>query len=294
MYHDCMKAYLSHLSAAIEWNIPYIDAVLGYKISELDKPQFTVTEPNARFRIDGKKARSCGLALPAGAVKELNGKMVASPELMFLELAGEMSIHRLILLGLQLCSHPPGSPSLAVTTKQKLRTFLLKTPGHRGRRKALQAVKYLENGSASVMESIAYMILTLPHTLGGYGLDGATLNYEIKLNREAQMRLGQSRCFVDLYYKHAKLAVEYESFAFHNSPKEQGKDFMRAAILERQGINIMHLSTIQLYDKEACEDFAFNLAKRLNIRTRIYSKKFVEMQTLLRELLPAAQQDRFP
>ncbi len=289
MYHNCMKKYLSHLSAAIAWNIPYIDAVIGYSISDSDVPQFTVTEPNARFRSNGKKVHSCGLALPAGAILNRNGRMVASPELVFLELAGELSIHRLILLGLQLCSHPPGSPSLAVTAKQKLKTFLSNTEGHRGHRKALQAIKYVENGSASVMESIAYMILTLPHTLGGYGLSGAVFNYEIKLNREAQMRLGQKRCFVDLYYKHSKLAVEYESFAFHNSPAEQGKDLIRAAILERQGINMMHFSTIQLYDKEACEDFVCNLAKRLKARIRIYSKKFDEMQVLLRDLLPVAQ-----
>lgn len=83
-------------------------------------------------------------------------------------------------------------------------------------------------------------------------MNGAVFNHEIKLNAEAKQRLGKSRCFVDLYYKQAKLAVEYESFAFHNSPSEQGRDIKRAAVLERQGIQIMPLSTIQLYDTEAC------------------------------------------
>lgn len=288
-----MKEYLSHLSAAIEWDIPYIDVVLGYKISESEAPNITVTEPNARFRCNGKKVHSCELALPVGAVIAKNEKMVASPELLFLELAGKLSTHRLILLGLQLCSHPPGIPSMAITTKQKLNTFISKASGHRGHRKAIQAVKYVENGSASVMESLAYMILILPHSLGGYGLNGAVFNYEKKLNGEGRMRLGQNRCFTDLYYKQAKLAVEYESFAFHNSPLEQGKDLMRSAVLERQGINMMRLSTIQLYDREACKDFAYNLAARLNTRIRIYSKRFDEMHELLRDLLPVVP-DRDP
>jgi hypothetical protein len=281
-----MKTYLSHLSAAIEWNIPYIDAVLGYEIDKSDPPHITVTDPNARFRNNGKKVHSCKLALPASAVVSRNGKKVASPELLFLELASNLSIHRLILLGLQLCSHPPGLPSLAITTKQRLNTFLSKTAGHRGYRKSMQAVKYLENGSASIMESIAFMILTLPYSLGGYGLRGPVFNYEIRLNGEGRKRLGQKRCFADLYYKHAKLAVEYESFAFHNSPLEQGKDLIRSAVLERKGIDLMRLSTIQLYSTEACKDFAYNLAARLKKRIRIYSERFDEMHSLLRALLP--------
>ncbi len=281
-----MKEYLSHLSAAIMWDIPYLEAILGNKVIEIDAPDITVTEPNARLRSNGKKVHSCKLALPTGAVIARNGKTVASPELLFLELANKLSIHRLILLGLQLCSHPPGRPSEAITTKQQLNTFLSKTTGHRGHRKAIRAVKYVENGSASIMESIAYMILTLPYSLGGYGLNGAVFNYEIKLKNDARLRLGQNRCFTDLYYRHAKLAVEYESFAYHSSPSEQGKDVMRSAVLERQGVDVMRLSTIQLYDRDACSDFAYNLAARLGKRIQMNKKSFDDMHALMRALLP--------
>ncbi len=281
-----MKEYLSHFSAAEIWDIPYFEAILAPEIEETDIVDITVPEQNKRFRNNGKLVHSCALDLPAGAVTTHHERSVASPELLFLELAGKLSIHRLILLGLQLCSHPPGLPSEAITTTQKLTKFLAKAQGHRGHRKALRALKYAANGSASVMESLAYMFLTLPHALGGYGLNGATFNYEITLNHEARMRLGQSRCFTDMYYKHVKLAVEYESFAYHKSPLEQGKDVVRSAVLERQGIDVMHLSTIQLYDREACKDFAYNLAARLGKRIHIRTKKFDEMQFLMRELLP--------
>ena len=170
-----MKEYFSHLSAAILWNIPYIEAVLGEKMKETGMTHITVTENHARLHNVGKKFHSCELALPVGAVITRNGKMVASPELLFLEFASELNIHRLILLGLQLCSHPPGNPSAAITTKQKLDTFLAKTTGYRGQRKALRAMKYVKNSSASIMESLVYMILALPHVLGGYGLNGAVL-----------------------------------------------------------------------------------------------------------------------
>lgn len=281
-----MEEYVSRFSAAEMWNIPYIDVVFGSITRERDPVDITVSEQNARFRNNGKKVHSCERILPNGAIIFRNGQMVASPELLFLELAPKLSIHRLILLGLQLCSHPPGISSSAITTKQKLSTFLLKTQGHLGHRKAIRAVKYVENGSASVMESIAFMILTLPHSLGGYGLKGAVFNYEIKLKNEARKRLGQNRCFTDLYYRQAKLAVEYESFAYHNSPLDQGKDIMRSAVLERKGIDMMRLSTIQMYDREACKDFAYNLSARLGKRMQIRAKKFKEMHELLRGLLP--------
>ena len=288
-YNSYMKEYLSYFSAAAFWNIPYIEAVLGSEIAETDPVDFTVSERSARSQKKGQVVHLCEVALPVGAVISRNGKMVASPELMFLELSSKLNIRRLILLGLQLCSHPPGNPSGAITTKRKLKTFIMKTSGHRGHLKALRAVKYIEDGSASIMESMTYMILTLPHALGGYALDGAVFNHEIKLKDEASKRLGQKRCFTDLYYKPAKLAVEYESFAFHNSPLEQGKDAMRSATLERQGVEVMHLSTIQLYDKDACMDFAFNLASRLGKRIQIRARKFNEMHVLLRALLPAVK-----
>lgn len=251
-----------------------------------DGADITVPKHNGRFRYNGKKVHSSELALPPGAVTTREGRMVASPELLFLELACKLSIHRLILLGLQLCSYPPGHPSMAITSKQKLEIFLAKTTGHHGHKKAFRAIKYVENGSASIMESLVYMILGLPNALGGYGLQGAAFNHEIRLNGEAKMRLGQDRCFVDLYYKQAKLGVEYESFTYHSNPSEQGKDAKRSAILKRKGVKMLHLNTIQLYEWDACRDFAYNLAASLGKRIQVRTKKFDKMHTLLRELLP--------
>lgn len=281
-----MKEYLSHFSAAKEWQIPCIEDILGPLIEVTDLADITVSGQDERFRRNGKLVHSCALDLPSRAVTIHDGRPVASPELLFLELASKLDIHRLILLGLQLCSHLPGNPSGAITTRQKLTKFLAKVPGHRGHRKALRAVKYVANGSASIMESLTYMILTLPCALGGYGLNEAVFNHGIKLNHEGRVRLGQSRCFTDLYYKQAKLAVEYDSLAHHATPAAQGKDMLRSDILERQGIEVMHLSTIQLYDREACRIFAYNLAARLGKRIRIRTKRFDEMHALLRSLLP--------
>lgn len=295
-----MKEYLSHFSAAVHWKIPYIENVSGTEIVASDADsgggaaataEITVSDRRKRFQRKGHKIHLCERELPRGAVTLRDGIRVAAPELLFLQLAPKLSVHRLILLGLQLCSHPPGMPVDAITTKNRLAHFLAKTTCHRGSKKALRAVKYLEDGSASVMESMVYMILTLPHALGGYGLGEARFNYEIGLKDESGNHLGQKRCFADLYYKSEKVAVEYDSFAFHNSPTAQGRDAIRSSMLDSQGIQVMHLNTIQLYNRKACENFALNLAGRLGRRIQIRAEKFDEMNTLLRALLPTGPSD---
>lgn len=289
LYYTSMKQYFSLLTAAKIWGVPCIDIVTGNMYKENDTEHITVTSNNARFCINGKKVRSCELALPAGAIVERNGKMVASPELMYLEFASKLSIHRLILLGLQLCSHQNGRSFDAITTKERLEAFIANISGHRGKRKAMRALKYVKNGSASIMESIMYMILSLPHALGGYGLDGAEFNYRIELKDDTKKYIRKNRCFIDLYYKQARIGVEYDSYSYHKSPLDQANDNMRCTVLARQGIEIMKMNTIQLYDKEACKLFARNLAARLNKRIYIRTKDFDEMHMLLRELLPAAK-----
>ncbi len=281
-----MGMFFSHLTAAQMWDIPNVDDVLGFRLSEYESEDITVDDTGARFRCKGKLVRTCGLELPNGAVVVQDGKMVASPELLFLELANQLNIQRLIFLGLQLCSFPPGEPFKAITTKQKLNRFLSKTQGHRGHRKALRAMKYVEDGSASVMESLAYMFLTLPNALGGYGLSGAVFNHEIRLNGNVPSHFRQRCCFADLYYKRAKIAVEYDSYAYHSRPQEQGKDAMRSIILNRKGVSVLHMNTIQLYNIDACNDFAHTLATRLGKRIFIRTKEFETMHIQMRDLLP--------
>lgn len=281
-----MEKYFSHFTAARVWDIPHIDDVLGFRLSEYGSEDITVSDSSARFKYNSKLVHACKLKLPADAVIERDGKMVASPELLFLELANRLSIQRLILLGLQLCSFPPGEPFKAITTKQKLIRFLAKAQGQRGHRKALRAVKYLEDGSASVMESLTYMFLTLPHTLGGYGLSGAVFNHQIRIKGGIPTHFRQRSCFADLYYKQAKIAVEYESYAYHSRPQDQGKDAIRSIILNRQGIRVLHMNTIQLYDIHACNDFAHALATRLGKRIQVRTNDFVKMCIQMRELLP--------
>ncbi|MDR1778866.1 MAG: hypothetical protein LBR14_03830 [Clostridiales Family XIII bacterium] len=256
--------------------------------------ELTATTPKDFHLRKNYNMRLVRLPLPEGAIVRHHGRLVASPELVFLELAAHLDVHRLIFLGLQMCSHPVGRPAAAITSREKLASFVAKCSGHKGHRAAERALKYVQDGSGSPLESIAYMLLSLPHALGGFGLNDVCFNYEVPLTEEHQRRLRQKRCFVDLYYRKKKVGVEYESVTHHGTAAEQGKDFLRAAALERQGIDLMRMSTIQLYDKNACAEFARNLARRLGVRLRIRTPRFAPMHAALRSLLPTAPRPEAP
>ena len=287
-----MDIYLSHISAANFWQVPCIE-IIAKDLHEKtgDKKHFTFTDPKRLWRRKAVISYLCQTELPSNALVSTEGFPVSSPELLYLQLANCLKTEQLILLGLQLCSHPPGKSNEALSSKQKLCRFMNKIDRHRGKEKAIRSLKYIENGSASVMESLAFMILTLPNFMGGYGLKGATFNQQIELNSNLAKRLEQKNCFVDLYFKDRKIAVEYDSFAWHQSPSDQGRDALRTSILKRQGIEVYSLSTIQLYDEDACKDFAYNLAKSMDKRIQIRSKRFPEKHLELRRLLPRQKKE---
>ena len=284
-----MKEFVSHFSAAYHWDVSCLEKIIDQKYIDIIRNdnivEKTVTSQNGRIRNSNQITHVCELPLPRGAVIFENGIHVASPELVFLQLATYLDFHQLVLFGLQLCSHTPGNNSKAITTKRKLSNLLLKTKGHKGNIKAQCALQYIENGSASIMESIAFMILSLPNKYGGFGLNGVSLNYEILLKKKEREYFKQKRCFVDFYYKEERLAVEYDSFTHHNTAHAQGKDHIRKSVLESQGVLVMTLSTIQLFDESACTEFAQNLAKSLGKRIQIRTKKYYSAHKKLRSLL---------
>ena len=267
-----------------------MDEVLGSKLAKEyennNLVDITITDRRSRRIRKNHITHTRNCTLPKGAIIKRDKEYMASPELVFLELANILDIHRLIFFGLQMCSHPPGKESKAITTKSKLVLFLKKTRGFHGHLAAERAIKYIEDGSNSVMESIAFMFLTLPHKYGGYGLSGAVFNYEIPLQAKPGQHLGNKRSFVDIFYKDTKLAVEYDSLKYHRKKSEQGKDLLRMTTLERLGIRVMRLSAAQLYNKIAFEEFAQNVSAQIGKRIRIRTQFFPEAHQNLRDLLP--------
>jgi hypothetical protein len=283
-----MDTYLSHISAALAWKIPLFHVVMGYPSNEdlenaLFVEQRTSPSESNRQRLVTVQSHVDSLSLPKGAVVKREGQRIASPELVFLELAQGLGFHRAVLLGLQLCSSAVGGEP--ITTVAKIRKLLDKTERHRGHKAAVQAAKYLADGSASVMESLLYMFFVLPNMFGGYGLNGAVFNHEISVENK-NTSLTNKRVFADLYWSKARLVVEYDSYEHHGSVDSWVKDTRRLAAIERLGYKTLSVTTAQLYSVKALEEVAAVIAAHLGKRARIRTRRFADEHADLRELLP--------
>jgi hypothetical protein len=275
----------------MHWEIPNLEVVFGMSSQEdlqrhYDIPHRCFSSTSNLRNRKTTKTHSASLPLPKGAIVECGEKQVASPELVFLQLAGELEFHRLVLLGLQLCSCNPLDPQGALTSTVKLKRFLKNCEGHVGHKRATTALRYVADGSASIMESLLYMLLTLPNHYGGYGLSGAELNHEIKVPPAMRREPKQDRYYVDLFWGKANIALEYDSYEYHSTIKSWVKDTRKFTVLECLGCHTMSINTPQLYNEESLGVVSNALARRLGKRMRIRDKAFAKMHQKLRSMLP--------
>ena len=199
---------------------------------------------------------------------------------MFLQLARTLDMHRLILLGTGLCAQPGGPNTRQITSVKRLRTFCHSVKGHWGRRKALQALKYVEDGARSEPEAMLFLFLRLPHRLGGFAVDGAVYNHQIWVRGRA--------FFADICFPEERVIVEYNSHAFHASQGEAKRiaDLERKRLLEAAGWTVIIIETDDLYDLVNFRLKIREIARALGRRIRIRSSRFQTLFSRLRDLLP--------
>lgn len=123
---------------------------------------------------------------------------MSTPEFCFLQMAGCLSLVQLIQLGFELCGTYAlvgGAPAVRraapLTTKVKLAAFVEQSSGARGCKKAARAVRYVQDGAASPMETMLAMMLCLPYGLGGYGLEKPLINHRVDV--PSSSKAGRSR-----------------------------------------------------------------------------------------------------
>ncbi|MGI6616837.1 MAG: DUF559 domain-containing protein [Saccharofermentanales bacterium] len=267
-----LRKYICGKKALDYWNVPNLRGVIEPENAEFPLEHVIFTD-RSLYRPQGITIHTCRIK----GAEHYTKKGVCTLPLVFLQVALEYTIHELIYLGLQICSHREnGSPLCSV---QDLYACAKKLKGHRGRQKALRAIRYLDNGSRSPMESILYMYLRLPNALGGCAFT------EIRLNRKLSLRKSGKTYIADLYVPSCKLDIEYDSQTHHDNPSAYSKDSIRAAHLEDEGYQILSVKPIQLYNLKHFETLAKNIARRIGKRIRIRARKFFDSFAALRDLL---------
>lgn len=260
----------------------------------------------ARTRTDCILSRSWLTDLPEGAFADAGLEfLISTPEFCFLQMARDLSLAQLIMLGYELCGSyamvegtawdGAGAEGKAVmrkrsplTSVEKLRSFVAKADGAYGRKKALRAVKYILDGSASPRETALAMLLCLPYGLGGFGLPAPKLNYRIDIGKRAAPMADREYCVCDLYWPQQKIAVEYDSDLHHTGSFRIASDTKRRNTLAARNVTVIGVTRVQIDDVIQLRKTAKTLAKLMGKRLRCDSPKLVEKHYALRAELGIA------
>ena len=220
--------------------------------------------------------------LPDGAFHGRGSFRVSSPEFLFLQMATSLTTVQLIALGCELCGTYILLPKDVVlpgvfddcpervaplTNKSKIAALLDAVGSAHGIKKARRALKYVEEGSRSPMETRTYMQLCLPVLLGGYGLPRAVLNPEIKLNEEARKISGQRFCWGDICWDDEHLDVEYNG-SVHSGVEKMRRDAGRVLGIEHMGWRVITVTGLQVFDRDKFEVVAKEVAAHLKFTLR--------------------------
>jgi len=260
---------------------------------------------NARRSSKAVRSRVYSKPLPYGAfINAGNGLYVSSPEFCFLQMAGDYSLAKLIMLGLELC----GSYSLPckdsagadqnaseqavfdikpLTNKKKIEAFAARIGGWTGHSnsQALRALRYIADDSASPMETILVILLTLPYKRGGYGLPTPELNGRIDPKKGAERFIGRGFYRGDLLWRKYGVVAEYNSDAEHASPERIANDAIRRNDLNLCGIHEVTVTKKQLYDAELFDNVARQIAAKIGRELRYKKTGFPEARKELRSTI---------
>jgi very-short-patch-repair endonuclease len=239
----------------------------------------------------------CGGVLPAGALLDTSqGLRVSSPECCFLQMASRLSLLESIKLGYELCGSYRLLPdpeyvdrgfisAQPLTSTAKLADFLARVSGIKGRKRALRALRYIADDSASPRETALTMLLCLPYKLGGFGFRLPQINYRVDISKTRRALASKSYYVCDLYWPERKLAVEYDSDQFHADVEQIASDAKRRNALGALGLTVITVTRQQLNVVAEFNKVAALISKHLGKRIQYNDPGFTRAHRALRKML---------
>lgn len=219
----------------------------------------------------------------------------ATPELLFVQMANQLSEVELILLGLELCGtytlREDGEMGFyncpIATTKERLRSYVKRAHKARvrGARIAEHALRWVVDGSNSPMESALMLFFCLPVHRGGYGLPLPKMNPKKALSERASRMLNQETIRCDLHWLDKRVAVEYDSSQEHLDAKSAARDKLRANTLGYENTVVISVTPEMIAKPSEFEGVARQLFHALGKReprdVHVLSKARVELRPQL-------------
>jgi len=317
-----MRWIISHQSALEFWRKAHADEALAGKRLRATNPSakplnvkdlknenpwnhdtplhVLVGSDNARKNCRGLHCHISSGEFPDGSfIQMTQGLAVSSPELCFLQMAGELSFTDLVMLGYEFCgsyrldsSDQGFRGDLPLTSGARLNSYITKAAGLKGRTKASRALRFIADGSASPMETILTLLLILPYRFGGYGFPKPQLNYRIDMPADSEKTAGKPYYICDLYWPDGKVDVEYDSDAYHTGPERIANDAIRRNALISVNVTVVTVTRMQIIDTQSFRKLAELLSQRLGKRLKYPKKEFATRHaSLRREFFPKAPKD---
>lgn len=224
------------------------------------------------------------------------GVYVSTAELAYIQMASLLDLEHLIELGYELCGHFCYSAiertcrtSAPLTSPAALARFAEGACGLHGAVKARQAARLVLAEARSPREAHASMILSLPYRLGGYGLRPPELNGVIVYDRDGYDRYHGGYLMCDLLWRDARVALEYESDAFHAGPDALMADSRRRNRLRALGYDVITLTNSEIKDVVAMDALANSIARGIGQRLRPSLPDYAIRKQRLRHMLLSSQ-----
>lgn len=261
-------------------------ATRAQQIKELERAfgPLRVTPPYHIFAPDKRSRRSSKLAvcraLPEGLVSPSfvsidDACACAVPELAYLYICQRDELAEHVRCAMELCGTYALGPNErdavtrygldALSSKEKIRAYAQENHGVKGSGKALSALRYVCDGSASPMETALCMLLCLPPSSGGYGLPLPELNAELPVIQHLGGKRVKGVRYGDLVYRAARLIIEYQSRLFHENAGSADKDEDRRDDLEVMDYHVMFVTPGRIKDFERFEGIVQRVAHHLGV-----------------------------
>ncbi len=201
---------------------------------------------------------------------------VVSPELCLMQVAPQLTRFQLMRAITDLCARyslsaldRSGIISRApVTTLESIRAYVEKTPGLNGYRKVDAALCWCLEGSRSPRETTMSLFFRLPTRLGGKQLPVFVPNMKFSLGQEARLLTKKTYLEGDAVWPDAKLVIEYNSDAYHDTEEAKEFDFEKITALESMGYTVVPISTRQFNSYDSLEVIVMDLRQRLGSGTK--------------------------
>ena len=227
----------------------------------------------------------------------------ATPELLFVQMANQLDLLDLVLLGMELCGTYThllvdkmrfvNCP--AATTHDKLEAFAKRAKGMRGATTALRALRWVIDKSNSPGETSLTLYLYLPVRLGGYGMPVPDMNPKTPLGKRASRFLGQDDIRCDLHWPTQRVVLEYASSQEHLKPSRAARDAERSNTLGYKKLKLITATPKMIARPPECDAMVKQLASALGKRPSPDAFLLSKMRRDLRlRLFPWLEEPREP